>query len=384
VRFKQGYVCNSVCAPSRAGMLTGRADIGFEGNADAVHGLNLSLETMADTMRRAGYATSCIGKWHLGAQDSHYPTERGFDYFCGLREGSRSYFYDESNSDSPGNPHGIEINGEQIKFEGYLTDYLTDQAIGVIDSQVSATPDKPFFMFLSYTAPHGPMHCKPGTEVQGLKGDKRPVYAAMVVSLDKGVGRVLQTLEEKGLRENTLVVFLSDNGGPTYKNGSSNWPLKGKKGSTDEGGLRVPFMIQWPGKIPSAQVRDEMIISLDLLPTFAAVAGVKPPEKMSGLNLMPYLADPQNRLADRGFFWRRGGMKQCAYRSGDYKWIENRNKGEQYLYNLRDDIREKNNVVGQFPEVVKKMRTQYAKWESNIPDPPPSAGTKGKKKERYK
>ncbi len=373
VRFKQGYVCNSVCAPSRAGILTGRTGIGFEGNADAAYGLDLSLETMADTMKRAGYATSCIGKWHLGAQDTHYPTQRGFDWFCGLREGSRTYFYDESNSDSPDNPHGIELNGKQIKFEGYLTDFLTDQAIGVIDRHTRATPEKPFFMYLSYTAPHGPNQCKPGTDdnFKDLKGEKRPTYAAMVVSLDEGVGRVLQTLEEKGLSENTLIVFLSDNGGPTYKNGSSNWPLKGKKGSTDEGGLRVPFLLQWQEKIPAGQIRDDMVISLDLLPTFAAVAGVEPPEKMSGLDLMPYLADPNNQLADRGFYWRRAGMKNCAFRTGDYKWIENRNKDEQYLYNLKDDISEKNNLIATFPEVAERMRLEYVKWESTIPDPPP-------------
>ncbi len=373
VRFKQGYVSNSVCAPSRAGLLSGRIDIGFEANlpGDPEIGLDPKLETMAGMLKRAGYATSCIGKWHLGEAERFYPTNRGFDYFCGLRAGSRSYFYEEKDSDAPGSSKAIEINGTPVKFEGYLTDYLTDQAIDLIETHTAALPEQPFFMFLSYTAPHAPMHVKPGSQepFAHIKNPLRRKYAAMTVSLDEGVGRVLQCLEKQGLKENTLVVFLSDNGGPTFKNGSDNGPLRDRKGSVWEGGMRVPFLMQWPARIPAGQVRDDQVISLDLLPTFAAAAGVPPVEKAFGTNLLPYLTEKGKSLEERTFFWRRDHMTDLALRSGPFKWIENRTRNELSLYNLHDDIGEKNNLIEQYPEVAEKLRATYLKWEAVTPEP---------------
>lgn len=274
-------------------------------------------------------------------------------------------------SDKPGDPHGIEINGKQVSFEGYLTDYFTDKAIEVIDSHLSESPDKSFFMFLSYTAPHGPMHAKPELikPFMHVKNEKRRIYAAMMVSLDEGVGRVLQTLKNIKIAENTLVVFLSDNGGPTFKNGSYNGPLKGEKGSLWEGGIRVPFFMQWPSVIPDGQVRRGMASSLDLLPTFASAAGVDPVKGASGMNLLPYLSNTKAILAFRALMWRRGHMKSCATRSNQFKWLEDRNSKKAYLYNLEKDIGEKNNVIKQYPEIAERLQTAYKQWETTVPEP---------------
>lgn len=373
VRFKQGYVSNSVCAPSRAGLLSGRIGIGFEANLpEGEHGLDTSLETMADMLKRAGYSTSCIGKWHLGKLDKFYPTHRGFDYFCGLRGGSRSYFWDPKANDKPKSVNRIEINGEQVTFDGYLTDYFTDQAIEIIDTQTKLNPNKPFFQFLSYTAPHGPMHAKPEhIEIyKHIKNEKRQIYAAMMHSLDENIGRLFEYLNNQGLRENTLIVFLSDNGGPTYQNGSNNSPLKGKKGSVDEGGIRVPFFVQWPKEIKAGQVRDDIVSSLDLVPTFAAAAGTDSVAKANGINLLPYLTtDGQFVDANRSLLWRRDHMTDLAMRSGNYKWVQNRNSDKISLYDLEKDLGEKNNIADQHPEIVERIRSRYIKWEASVPPP---------------
>jgi arylsulfatase A-like enzyme len=190
-----------------------------------------------------------------------------------------------------------------------------------------------------------------------------------MMSLDEGIGRVLQCLEDQNIRENTLIVFLSDNGGPTYKNGSDNGPLRDKKGSVWEGGVRVPFFIQWPGIIPAGQVRDDIVSSLDLTPTFAAAAKTEPVEKASGINLFPYLASTEKTVGDRTLLWRRDHMTDLAMRSGNFKWIENRNREETTLYDLEKDIGEKNNLADHYPEVVERMRGQYLKWEETAPPP---------------
>ena len=377
VHFQQGYVSNSVCAPSRAGLMSGRIGIGFEANLPhGRHGLDTKLETMADMLKRAGYGTSVIGKWHLGIDKKYYPTNRGFDYFAGLRGGSRSYFYNPKYDDKPGHVNSIEINGQQVKFDGYLTDYLTDKAIEVIDTHTQKTPEKPFFMYLSYTAPHGPMHGKPELikKYEHIKNKRRRIYASMMDSLDEGVGRVLERLDTLKLTDNTIVVFLSDNGGPTMHNASNNGALKGNKGSLSEGGIRVPFMMQWPAAIPAGQSRNGMVSSLDLVPTFAAAAGVKPVEKASGINLMPYLSNKNKLVGKRTLHWRRDHMTDLTLRSGKFKWQENRKNKKTALYNLEQDLGEQEDLSKKYPEVVKQLKAEYHQWETTAPKPAFTSG----------
>ncbi len=373
IRFTQGYVSNSVCAPSRAGMLSGRIDIGFEanipGHPEPNIGLNANLKTMADMLKTAGYGTYCVGKWHLGEDEPFYPTNRGFDYFCGLRGGSRSYFPNKD-SDSPKSSNRIEINGKDTKFEGYLTDYFTDKAVEQIESHTKTKPEKPFFMYLAYTAPHAPMDAKPEDlkKFSHIEKEKRRIYAAMVTAMDAGVGKVLGTLKEKDLLKNTMVVFLSDNGGPLWANGSSNGPLKGSKGTLWEGGVRVPFLIQWPGKIAANQVRSDVVSSLDLMPTFAAMAGTIPADKATGINLLPYLESKTSQVGDRKLYWRRGNMQVLGLRSGDFKMVANLKQKSWSFYDLTKDVGEKNDLATSMPEMAEQMKKDYKHWASSIPD----------------
>ena len=277
----QAYVASSVCSPSRAGLITGRDPrrFGYEGNLNAAAakyatrpellGLPPGEHTLADHLKAAGYATSLIGKWHLGSGDGFHPHERGFDYFCGMLGGSHGYFPQPDNN-------RLERNGEPLtEFSSpYLTDFFTDEALRWMEA---SKPTKPWFMYLSYNAPHGPMHATEQdlAKFAHIKDKKRRIYAAMMLALDRGIGRVLDHLEESGQRKNTLICFFSDNGGAT-SNASWNGPLSGVKGTLREGGVRIPMIWSWPGTLPANQTQASVVSSLDLLPTFASAANAKP------------------------------------------------------------------------------------------------------------
>ncbi|RCL33891.1 MAG: hypothetical protein DBX01_05100 [Puniceicoccaceae bacterium] len=377
--FTNGYVTNSVCAPSRAGLITGRLGsyFGFEANLpesshlpDSTIGLDPEQKTIADVLKPVGYKSICIGKWHLGYNDDlFHPNNRGFDEFFGLLGGSRSYYkidYDRGNS--------LQYNGSFIDEpdDMYITDYLTDKAVALIKHQVKLTPEQPFFMYMSYTAPHVPMHAKESDleRVAHIEKELRRTYAAMVLCVDDNVGRLQACLDELGISDNTLIVFLSDNGGP-IANGSWNGQLRGNKGSLWEGGIRVPFALKWPGVIPAKKMNHTFVSSVDLLPTFAAVSGADQfgPVATDGMNLMPLLQGEAGEYRDRAFFWRRGDMKNVAVRYRNYKYIMNRRTNEEYLFDLRKDISERDNMAVFMPDYTDALRTIQAKWEASVPDP---------------
>ncbi|MCK5135884.1 MAG: sulfatase-like hydrolase/transferase [Bacteroidales bacterium] len=253
VLFTSAYVTGSVCGPSRAGLLTGRIPqrFGFEDNLnewneekpnrEKFHGLNPYELTIADHLKPAGYQTALIGKWHQGMAAIHHPNNRGFDHFCGMLGGSHNYFPRKGKNE-------IERNGEKVhSFSSpYLTDFFTDEALMWIDARIH-----PWFMFLSYNAPHTPMQATDEDLVacSHIQDEGRRTYAAMVYALDRGVGRIIQKLKDKGMYENTLIIFFSDNGGST-NNYSWNGPFSGSKGNCREGGIRVPMIWQWPAQIP--------------------------------------------------------------------------------------------------------------------------------------
>lgn len=362
-RFSNAYVSASVCSPSRAGMMTGRyqQQIGHEPNCPPQDkGMPLDEKTIADALKPLGYRTGLVGKWHLGDPDAYYPTKRGFDYFCGLREGSRSYFYSKKD-DAPNNPKAIEENGTVVGFEGYLTDFFTKKAVDFIEAQPK---EDPFFLFLSYTAPHGPMHATKEdlARFTHIKNKKRRTYAAMVWAMDRGVGQVMDALKDNAMLENTLVIFLSDNGGPTLHNASNNDPLNGFKGIKFEGGIRVPFVMSWPKEISAGSQFEPVVSALDILPTAVTIAGGKPDlENLDGVNLMPYLNATIDGVPHNKLFWHKEWFS--AMREGDWKLMYVQDFGYA-LYNLKEDIGEKHNVAKQYPEKLGQMRRDLDAWEA--------------------
>lgn len=355
------HVSGTSCSPSRAGMITGRYQqrFGHEENVPPMgKGMDPSEKTIGDAFSSEGYKTIYIGKWHLGSTEEFYPTNRGWDEFFGLREGHRSYFPDPKE-----NKHkAIEHNGEYVKWDGYVTDLFTETAIKYIDE----SKEKPFFMFLSYTAPHTPMHAKE-EHLKMFEGHERQKLAAMLWSVDEGIGRVINHLEKLNLKDNTLVFFLSDNGGPTA-NGSDNGLLKGHKGDKFEGGQRTPFIVSWPAKLPQGKTYGGLISALDIYPTSAVAAGVplnigKP---LDGVDIKPYLLGEKEGEPHDVLFWHRSVER--AIRMGDYKLIGHEDHGFR-LYNLENDIEEMVDLSEKYPEKVKQMKTKFATWEEELASP---------------
>lgn len=369
IRFTDGHTTASVCSPSRAGLMTGRYQqrFGHEANVPPFpKGMDLNEVTMGQRFKALNYRTATIGKWHLGDTDKQYPTQRGFDYFYGLREGSRSYFYEPKKSDKPGSRHAIEEDGKQVKFDGYLTDVLGDKAIEFLKRD----SDRPFFLYLSFTAPHGPMHATQEdiARFAHIENKKRRTYAAMVWAMDRAIGKVLAQIESMGQVDNTIIWFLSDNGGATG-NASSNLPLAGHKGIKFEGGIRVPFIMQWRARYPKGRVYNEMVSAMDILTTSIAAAGGKLTSKerpLDGVNLLPYLDGTAKGVPHEKLYWHK--LWFSAMREGPWKLIYVQNYGYA-LYNLGDDLSEKTNLAKQYPQRVESMSKNMNKWKSQMMKP---------------
>ncbi|GAB5404679.1 MAG: sulfatase-like hydrolase/transferase [Aureliella sp.] len=370
IRFTDAHTTASVCSPSRAGLMTGRYQqrFGHESNSPPPpKGMDTNETTIAQRLSALGYRTAAIGKWHLGTTAEQYPTARGFDTFYGLREGGRGYFYDPAKTDQQGSFRAIERNGQQVPFDGYLTDVLGDQAIKFIDS-----PNKqPFFAYLSFTAPHGPMHATEEdlAKFAHITNKRRRTYAAMIWAMDRAIGKVISHLEETQQYDNTLIWFLSDNGGAT-NNASSNLPLAGHKGIKFEGGIRVPFVMHWPARFPKANVESGLVSALDILPTSVAAAGGRirsdEPRPLDGVNLLPFLSGTQSGSPHQELFWHK--LWFSAMRDGPWKLIYVQDYGYA-LYNLDDDLGEKHNVAAKYPQRVSDMTDRLNNWKSEMPAP---------------
>jgi arylsulfatase A-like enzyme len=318
--------------------------------------------TLGDALKMAGYATGIIGKWHLGVSEPYHPNNRGFDEFWGFLGGSRSYFFDESRDDLPGQAKEILHNRTHVDFEGYLTDAFSHQSVRFIEEHKG----EPFFLFLSYNAVHTPMHAAEA-DLEKFGDHPRAKLAAMNWAMDRGVGMLLDKLESEGLRDNTLIFFLSDNGGAT-NNDSSNFPLKGFKGNKFEGGHRTPFILSWPEKISGGISFDGLSSSLDIFATSLAAAGLEesPGKPLDGVDLIPHIlgefkSDPHETL-----FWRK--EKMAALREGKYKLIRLDDYGYR-LYNLEEDPVENRDISETQPELLENMITSLESWEKELMRP---------------
>jgi arylsulfatase A-like enzyme len=387
IRFTDAYVTGPYCSPTRAGLLTGRYPqrFGHEFNLGLNPGLGLPLEekTLADRLKSAGYRTALFGKWHLGADSTFHPMSRGFDEFLGFLGGAHSYTDVMADSNNP-----ILDGRTPAKSIEYLTDTLSARAVDFIRRQRA----QPFFLYLAFNAVHTPMHAtdKYLARFRNIGDERRRTYAAMLSAMDDGIGRTVAALRELNLEENTLVFFFSDNGGPTMTgttiNGSSNAPLRGSKRQTWEGGIRVPFIIRWKGKLPEGKVDARPIIQLDVFPTALAVAGVPVSAawKLDGVNLLPFLTAQTTAQPHDVLYWRLGS--NMAIRKGDWKLVrtvdgplradysELRDLSSAQLFNIKADIAETTDVSAKFPDKKRELAESWQRWNQELATPRWSPG----------
>ncbi|MBK1856258.1 sulfatase-like hydrolase/transferase [Verrucomicrobiaceae bacterium 5K15] len=384
VRLSNAYMSGCVCSPSRAGLMTGRYQerFGFDNNLPPGHknGVDLDETFGVKRLQKLGYKTALIGKWHLGYPAEYHPNERGYDWFYGLLQGSRGYHPYKKPS-----PHRVILdNKKPTPEEGYITDRFGDAACQFIQENKG----EPFYLFVSFTAPHSPNqpNKKDLDRIKHIKKNMRRNYAGLMVSLDDNVGKILKTIKDSGIEDNTLVIFTNDNGGQTAT-GANNGRLKGKKGSLWEGGVRVPWAMRWPGKIKAGTVVNDPIISLDILPTVVDLTDhpVADSWNLDGRSMLPLMTGKAASLPERTLHWRQHGPEgSISLRRGKWKLIHNRGieGATPELYDLENDLGESKNVAAQNPELVKSLLSDMKQWESQLQDPlwgPGSPSRKSKK-----
>ncbi len=364
VWFTHAYSNGAVCSPTRAALLTGQYQ--QRNGMDAVilvaereKGLALDAVLLPQVLKTAGYSTAIIGKWHLGFEPKYFPTRRGFDEFQGFLSGNIDYFTHKDRLENRD-----LWNGEQLRDDNrYMTDFIGDEAIRFIDRHSS----RPFFLYLPFNAVHDPFQgpedraTAGNAEVTRKKNRTRAVYRAMLESLDKNVGRILAHLDTAGLAENTVVFFLSDNGGiPPI---ARNLPFRGAKGSLWEGGIRTPLVARWKGRFPARKVPD-MAASMDLFPTCAALAGASLPAglKLDGVNLLDACLGKGRIQRDTLYFHH--GKQEAMIRQG-WKYLLD-NEGQEHLFHLPSDSGETNDRKQSEPQRLASMKAAYAEWKADV------------------
>jgi arylsulfatase A-like enzyme len=384
VRFTTFYSNAPECTPTRTALLTGRYQhrvgglecalgIGNVGRYDdairlrRTHDMGLPVEetSIARMLKDAGYGTAISGKWHLGYEPKFFPLRHGFDSWFGPVGGAVDYFHHIEYTGEP----AVYENDKPVNREGYLTDLITDEAVSFIQHRQS----KPFFLYVAYTAPHTPYQGpgdkkpEPVPEADYNKGS-RETYAAMVERMDQGIGRILKTLNDAGLEENTLVIFMSDNGANSTGNNS---PFSGYKGNLFEGGIRVPCIAKWPGVLAKGTVSDQPCMTMDFSRSVVRAAGTKPPagRAFDGMDILQAVATSRP-VQKRTLFWRiqRGEWTRKAVRDGSLKYIslQNGNNVKEYLFDLKRDPAEKNNLLSEQPENVLRLKTLLKNWELEV------------------
>lgn len=365
VRFTNAYVTHPTCSPSRAGLLTGRYQqrFGHEVNPEwspdsTVSGLPLSETLLPQMLQQGGYATGCIGKWHLGAHPQFHPNRRGCGEYVGVLGGGHVYLPGAKGPPEAMAP--LDRNGRPEPLTAHLTDVLRDEAVSFIRRHAG----KPWFLYLSFTAPHTPLqpHERHQERVRHIVDPLRQSYAGLVVGLDEAVGAVLAALRESNQLDNTLIWFLSDNGGQVPMAHSSNAPLRGTKGEVYEGGIRVPFLLSWPGHVPAGSTFTPSIISLDIVPTTLAATKIPVPTsiRLEGVDLVPFATKTQAGVPHAALYWRVGFGRSHAVREGNWKLAAT--SGKPKLFDLGSDVSETRDLAAAHPERVERMKKAYLEW----------------------
>ncbi len=375
VRFLQAYANSSVCSATRTALITGRYQyrlrVGLEEPVGykSKYGLPPEHPTMPSLLKKAGYGTTLIGKWHLGGLPEFGPLKSGYDHFWGFRWGGLDYFthkYGVANTDT----EDLWDDDVPIHQNGYLTDLMGDRAVKVIGDYAKA--GTPFLLSLHFNAPHWPWE-GPGDEAESQRisaladrdGGSMKTYAEMVTRMDMQVGRVLKALADARIVNDTIVVFTSDNGGERF---ADTWPFTGKKTELLEGGLRIPAVMRWPGHVRAGSTTEQVAVSMDWMPTFLAAAGAMadPAFPLDGINLLPQLTEGAAPVSRR-LYWRYHFNAQRAMREGDMKYLKI--AGNEFLFNVADDPLERANLKARQPDVFKRMLQSYEEWNAAmLPD----------------
>lgn len=425
VTCTEGYISSPICAPSRAGLMTGRYQqrFGFEINIheryprngleyffarmfvskdpfiiskqnpvaipdfEDIHkqGLPPTEIILPEILKKQGYQTAIFGKWHLGYNETAIPKNRGFDYHYGFLE-AFSLYAPVKDENIVNYPHenftdkhiwgkgrtgncAIHRNGSLIEEKTYLTEKIADESIEWMEKNHKKGP---FFMYIPFSAPHTPFQAlKKHYDLFPHIADKnKRVYYAMIVALDEAIGKITQKLEQLNLTKNTIIIFLSDNGGATYTHAADNSPLKFGKFSNFEGGINIPFMIKWPGKIPENNIYNEPVSALDIFTTITSITKAKLPEdrQYDGVNLLPYLSGTfKGSRPHETLYWR--SMNHKAVRKGPWKLIYDERSGSKALYNLIADKSESKNLAAECKETVKMLLDELSYWEKDLMNP---------------
>lgn len=371
LRLRHGYANSAVCSATRTALVTGRYQqrfrIGLEEPVGPAKRLSLpaGTPTISSRLKSLGYRTALVGKWHVGVPPEHGPTRYGYDHFFGISTGSADYFgHGAAPADPRGGRGGLFFDETAVKREGYLTDVLADEA----GRWAKEGGDAPFLLSLHFNAPHFPWEGpEDRAHSQALKilrdpdGGSLETFAKMVVAMDSAIGRVLRQLERSRRGRETIIVFTSDNGGERY---SDMWPFTGMKGELLEGGIRVPLIVNWRGQVRPG-VSDQVMTSMDFLPTLLAAAGgpALTPDETDGANLLPQLLG-QAPARPRTLFWRFKANEQAAVRDGDWKYL--RLGGKEHLFNIVADPRERAELKEVHPDHFAALKAKYAAWDGEM------------------